>query len=69
MRLNDMLDELAALYIERAALCDGGLSKDAEDLTSIINEYRVALAKHYNYNRDCMMWIKGNLDARMSALF
>lgn len=68
MRLNDMLDQLAELTIEQANLCDGGLSEESKTLQSIINEYRVAIAKHYNYNRDCMMWIKGNLNARCEAL-
>jgi len=68
MRLNDMLDNLAELTIEQANLCDGGLSEESKTLQSIIDEYRVAIAKHYNYNRDCMMWIKGNLNARCEAL-
>ena len=68
MRLNTMLDNLAELIIMRANLCDGELSQESEDLTAIINDYRVAIAKHYNYDRDCMMWVKGNLDARCQAL-
>ncbi len=68
MRLDEMLDKLAELIIEQANLCDGGLSEESKTLQTIIDQYRVAIAKHYNYNRDCMMWIKGNLDARCQAL-